>query len=376
MQAELGLQALLHRQVRGLLLQQHGPRVREGVHRVPDSVDQAAAVEGLLAHDLRQVGPHLLLVLPVLHAGLDVLHHFPDLQVGAAVQRPLQGADARGDGRVGVGGRGGHHAHGEGGVVAPAVLGVQHQGQVQGLGLQARVFAVGAHQVQQVLGGVQVLARVVDEQALPVEVVPLGHVAVGGHRGHAGDQLDGLAQHVAQAHVVRVGVVGVHDQDAAGQLVHHVVAGRLEDHVLGEAVGQRPAFAHQGGELLQLPGGGQVAEQQQVAGLLETRTVLLLQAGDQVGDVDAAVDQAALVRDDVALVDDVAVHVADLGEAHQHTGTVLVAQAPLHGVLLVELHGDAVALLRLPGQLLPEGLRACCPFREHCRQKARPWQGA
>ena len=71
--------------------------------------------------------------------GFDVVLHraelLHDLGVGAAVERALQGAHRPGDGAVGIRPAGGEGPADEGGVVAAAVLGVDHQHHVQQVGL-------------------------------------------------------------------------------------------------------------------------------------------------------------------------------------------------------------------------------------------------
>ena len=80
----------------------------------------------------------------------DVVHHGHDLAVGAAVAGALQGGHGRHDGGVGVRAGGGDHVVGEGGVVAAAVVCVQHQGNVQRPGLQFRIAAVLPQHPQEV----------------------------------------------------------------------------------------------------------------------------------------------------------------------------------------------------------------------------------
>ena len=72
--------------------------------------------------------------------------------VGAAVQRPFQGADGCGHGGMHIGKRGRHHPGSEGGRVE-FVVGVQDEGDIEralgGLG------GLGAIQQQQKIGGVR-----------------------------------------------------------------------------------------------------------------------------------------------------------------------------------------------------------------------------
>ena len=59
---ELGLELRAHGKALGELLADDGARVALRVHRVAHTVHKARFVEGLLAHDLRQVVGHLALI--------------------------------------------------------------------------------------------------------------------------------------------------------------------------------------------------------------------------------------------------------------------------------------------------------------------------
>ena len=106
-------------------------------------------------------------------------------------------------------------------------------------------------------------------------------------------------------------------------------------------------------EALELGLVGQAAEQKQPDDFLKHKAVVAVGFFHDLVDVDAAVDQTARDRDDVAfLVLAVAHDVADIGQAGQHAGAVRVAQAPLDAQPLAGLRVDVVV-----GQiLLTEGL--------------------
>ena len=122
-----------------------GARVAQRVDGVAHTVDETRAVEGLLVENLAQVGRDLVLVLPIGDVRTDVLVHGHDLGVGAAVARALERADSRGVGGIRVGGRRRQHAASEGGVVASAVLGMQHEHNVE----QHRLIAGERHAAAQ-----------------------------------------------------------------------------------------------------------------------------------------------------------------------------------------------------------------------------------
>ena len=172
-------------------------------------------------------------------------------------------------------------------------------------------------------------------EGLVVVVVALHGEGVGHDDGHPGDELDGLPQLVGQGHIVGVVVIGVQSQHRAGQLVHHVGTGGLDDHVLGEHMGQGVVVAEhllEGGQLLP---GGQGAEQEQIGGLLKAEPVLPHEAVHQLLHIDAPVDQLAGGGEALPVLEVVAQHVADLGHARHDAGAVGVAETPLHPIALV-----------------------------------------
>ena len=162
---------------------------------------------------------------------------------------------------------------------------------------------------------------------------------------------------VVQGDVVRVVIVGVEGQDAAGQLVHDVPAGVLHDHVLGESGGQLPGPVHDLVEAVQLPLGGEEAHEQQEGHLLKAKGARLPVGLHDFVEFDAAVVQLSGYRDTDAVLNHVAQHGTHPGHANGHAGAVAVAQAPLH-VFPVVLLADVV----LPFHALAQG--TCILFQE------------
>ena len=227
------------------------------------------------------------------------------------------------------------------------MLHVQHQTQVQQMGLLGGELIVVPHGVQEILRHRQAGLGPVQVEGLLVVIVPLGGEGVGHDDWEAGNELQRLEHLHRQGVVVRVGIVGVQRQHRPGQLVHHVVAGRLEDHVLGEVGGQLPEEGQDLAELLQRRRRGQGAEQQQIGRLLIAEAMLVGKAVDQILHVDAPVDQLAGHGDLLTVLHDVAPHVADLGHAGHDAGAVGIAQAPLHVVPLVVGRIDLVIFFKL-----------------------------
>ena len=144
-ECELFAQVLLGCQRARVTAADLGARVAERIDGVAHAVDETRAVEGLLVEDLAQIGCDLVLVLPVGDMRADVLVHRHDLGIGTAVARALERADSRGVGGIRVGGRRRQHAASEGGVVAAAVLGMQHEHNVE----QHRLIAGERHAAAQ-----------------------------------------------------------------------------------------------------------------------------------------------------------------------------------------------------------------------------------
>ena len=311
------------------------------------AVDEARAVSRLLPQQAAQVVPHRVVVRPVGHLGLDVSEHLHDLLVGAAVAGTLQGAHRRRDGGIDVGAGGGEHPAGKGGVVAAAVLGVEHQAQIQQPGLLVGVPVVVAHGVEEVLRHAQPLLGPVEVEGLVVVVVPLGREGVGHDHRYAGNELHRLPELVGQGHVIGPPVIGIEGQHRAGQLIHHIGAGGLEDHVLGEHGRQGPVGGEQSLEGGELGPGGQGAEEKQVGGLLKAEAALTDKAVDQLLHVDTTVHQLAGGGNPLAVLDVIAHDVADLGHPGHDAGAVGVAQAPLDAVALIKGRVDLVMLLVL-----------------------------
>ena len=322
------------------------PGVGLGIDRVAQAVDQAAAVEGILVQDPGEIVRHAALVIPVPHVLLHVVHHGHHLAVGAAVAGTLQRGHGRGDGRIGICSGGGDHMVGEGGVVAAAVVRVEDQGHVQGPGLQIGVAAVLPQHPQEVLRGGQLRLGHVDKQALPLTEPP-GLIGVDGQHGHIAHQLQALAQHILQPDVVGLVIIAEQRQDAPLHGVHQIPGRRLHNHVPEEIGGQRPVGGQLLAECLQLGGGGQFAEEQQIGRLFKGEAAPL-GALHQLPAIDAPVVKHTVLGDDVLpLRDAVRLDLAHPGQAGEHAAAVLVPQAALDVILLIELGVDVVFLLPL-----------------------------
>ena len=199
-----------------------------------------------------------------------------------------------------------------------------------------------AEHPQDVLCRGQVGVGAVDVHAVVVLIVVVGVVAVHRQHGELGDQPDALADGVAQVAIDLVVVAG-QGEDASGHGVHDVLGGGLHDHVPGEVGGQGTAVAEDAGELLQLLGVGQVAEEEEVGDLLKPKLVGA-QAADEVFDVVPPVEQLALAGHPLAVHILEGDDLGDVGQARQDPHAVDVPKPPVHAVLPEEGVGDEVVL--------------------------------
>ncbi len=221
----------------------------------------------------------------------DLVEHLQHGFVGAAVQRAVERRRRPGHRRVGIDVGAADAAHRAGRAVL-LVVGVQDEQDVErALERRVRLVLHLGHleqHVQEVAGEAEVVVG--------VDVGPPHAVAVGegGDGRDLGDQPDHLlAPRLGVEDVLAVRVEGRHRPDRADEDAHRVG-------VVGEALHELlDVLVHHGvhgdlvGPRLQLVGGGQLAEQQQVGGLEEV--ALLGQLLDRV----APVHQDALVAVDV-----------------------------------------------------------------------------
>ena len=206
---------------------------------------------------------------------------------------------------------------------------MNHQAQVQELGLFVGVLLVGTDGPQEVLRDGQALDGAVQIEALIIEIVLTRRIGMGDDDGEAGDQLGALANHVLQRGVVGVGVRGVEGQHRAAQLVHDVPGGVLENQVLGEIVGQSHVVIEEVLEHVQFLGVGQAAQQQQKRRFFKTEAVFLAVALHQLRNFVAGIGEVAFHGNPLAVENGVTEDVAHFGVADHDAGAVGIAQTAL-----------------------------------------------
>ena len=313
-----------------------------------DTVDQPALVIHLLAQHFDQIGIDLFLAGPVAYVLLEMLELVDDGQIGSAVKRSLERSYSRRDRRIGIGSRRTGYADRERRVVAAAVLGMQHQRQIERARVELRIAAL--EHIEKILRYRKFLLRKADMQRAPLIAVTHDVVRIGDDRGKLRDQIDRLPHQVIARGIVRVIVEGVHAEHAAGQNIHDVLPLHVENVHL-RLVMQRHEIVNQRTEGRQLLPVGQVARQKKKDGLLETEPFLGLNTPYQVFDADTPVDQLARNR----------LHLTfglpfDLRQPDQHAGMVLVAQPPLDVVFHEKIRLDMARRLDRLRQLVNDVL--------------------
>lgn len=104
-QVEILAEALFVGKLVGVVAENGGAGVGNGVDCVTHAVDKPAPVPRLLADKLGQKCGDLLVVLIILDVFLYVAQHLHGLDVGAAVAGAFKRTDCGGNGRIGVGSR-------------------------------------------------------------------------------------------------------------------------------------------------------------------------------------------------------------------------------------------------------------------------------
>ena len=271
----------------------------------------------------------------------DVLHHFHDLDVGAAVLGTLQGGHGRRDGGIGVGARRGDDPGGEGGIVAAAVLHVENQRRVQDLCLRGGVFFVGAEHHQKVFRCGKGRVRPVNDHAVHIFIVIVGVVSVNGQQRELGNQLDALPEGIADAGVDGAFVIGRQGENAPGHGVHDVLAGGFHDDVPGEVGGKGSALAQQCPEFLRGGAVRQLPHKQKVGDFLVAK-LRFPEGADQVFHPVAPVPELTVAGKFFSVHDFGGRDLGNVRQPGEYAVAVFVPKPLLDAVLVVQPGGDGV----------------------------------
>ena len=306
------------------------------------AVDQAGAVACFLIQNLAQVIADLGLVLPVVDILLHLLKLLDDAQVCTAVARALQRGNRSRDRRIGIRTGRRSNTHGERRVVTAAMLGVQDQTAVEQLSLVIVEFAGRTDEVQNILCSRTVRIRHMQEHGIIIKVAAFCLIRMRNDNRELGHQADALTHNVLDRGFIRVRIIGIQCQRCACQLVHDVAARRTHDHILGEVVRQGTLQTDGVLKFRQLTAARQLAAHKQITDLLKAEAVFLLQTVNQIVYIISAIGQAAFDRLALALVQNIAVYVAQMRSTDQNTGTVRVTQAALDAVARKQIRWELV----------------------------------
>ena len=231
------------------------------------------------------------------------------------------------------------------------MLCMDHQHHVQQMRFFLCVVCVRPDHTQEILRSGQLGHGEMDVQRVAMEIMALHSVGIGNDRREAADELDRLQKQVLDGGAVRIRIVGIQAQHAARQLVHHVAAGVTHDHALGKAVRQLARLTHDAVEAGKLILRGQIAHKQQIRYLLEAESAGLAVRLDNIVQLDAAIIQPPGGGHSLAVLQQVALYAADLGDADQHAGTVAVTQA-FFDLAVIKLVANGIFLLNSVAQRL------------------------
>ena len=226
---------------------------------------------------------------------------------------------------------------GEGRVITAAVLHMKHQGDVENLGLEVCVPAVGTQGVKNILCCRQLRLRRVDVETLAIVVMGVSLIAIDREHREQGNELQGLAQYVGNGDVVATVVVGVQGQDASCQGVHHILTGSFHNDIPDKMGGQGTVGAQKLPEGSKLPGIRQFPKEQQIGDFLEAEAAFRYEATHQLLDIHAPVEQLSLAGNQLTVHHIVGVNLADLRETGQHALAADVAQSPFYIVFFIKL---------------------------------------
>ena len=297
-----------------------------------EPVDETGIVKIVLVQDLVHNGAQKSLITGIVRVGDDLLHHLVDADVGAAVLGTFERADGTADRGVQIGPCRTHNDIGKSGVVAAAVIRVDHQDRVEDRCLPLRKLPVASEHVKNVLCDGILGSGVVDDQRLPVKMVHLGKIGIAPDGRELGHEVNALEQSLIDILRIRILSVIIKRDRTGLKLVHQIPGRSLQNIICEEIRGKIVAGGDTFLEIIKLGAVGKVSEQQEKYCLFVAE--MALPVLEQILNAVAPVDQVAFAGDDVPfLVLCVSYYIADFGQADPDAGTVFISKSFLDIVL-------------------------------------------
>ena len=178
-------------------------------------------------------------------------------------------------------------------IVSAAVIHMKNHGHVKDLSLQVSVLSVLAEHHENVLRHRKLRLRCIDIQIFASPVI-VSMISVYHKHRELADQVQTLAQHVRDACIVSLRIIGIKLQDTSRDTVHHIAAGRLHDDIAYKVRREHTAFRHHFLEVFQFLFIRKFSKEQQICRFLKTRMLCIKKSFDQFFDIISSIVKISL----------------------------------------------------------------------------------
>ena len=177
-------------------------------------------------------------------------------------------------------------------------------------------------------------------------------VGVGYDGRELAHQFNALTHKVFTGGVIRILIKGIEFQHAAGKYVHYIVPLQFDD-VQEGILFQRHILHHKIVEGLKFLIVRKLSRKQQIGHLLEAETFLLDDGIHDIRNLVPAEIQSAFYGLQAPILKSfITNHISYICQPHEHAGSILIAQAPLHLLLFEQVCINLGAGLHLVRQLI------------------------
>ena len=223
--------------------------------------------------------------------------------------------------------------------------------QVHSPGIQLGIVPSLEHK-KEILGNGEPLLRMAYVQRAALLSVTEHIVGVGYDGRELAHQFNALTHKVFTGGVIRILIKGIEFQHAAGKYVHYIVPLQFDDVQKGILL-QRHILHHKIVESLKFLTIWKLPRKQKIGHFLEAETFLLDDGIHNIRNLVPAEIQSAFYGLQASILQSfITDHIADICQPHEHSGSILVAQPPLHLLLLEQVCINLGAGLHLVRQLI------------------------